>query len=107
VKVEKKRKRISKNAGGNLIIFTGKDGKYMWELGDPDKNNLRTVAFNGRKKGRGILEGSIEKVAGGYKAISSFIKVGGQLGIKILYRPEPTLLISSQITSIYHVFEKE
>lgn len=104
-RVERKVEGVSKNIKDELSIFTGKNEENMWTLGKIDKNsNLRTIEFNGKGKGRGVLRGSIKEVPGGYIVLSPDIKLGQQLGIEI---PGKYVLVSNPITTIYRVFRKK
>ena len=107
-KVERKVERVSKNIKDELAIFTGKNEENMWTLGNPDKKgNLRTIEFNCKGKGRGVLRGSIKEVPAAYIVLSPDIKLGQQMGIEFSRRSKPIVLMSNPITTIYRVFRKK
>lgn len=107
-KVERKAKSVPKNIKDELAIFTGENEENMWALGKPDKKgNLRTIEFNGKEKGQGVLLGSIEEVPGGYKVLSPYIKLRYQAGIEFPGRSKPIVLMSNPITTIYRVFREK
>lgn len=99
--------KASKDIEAELAIFTGENEKNMWVLGKPDKDGLRTVEFNGKEKGQGVLLGSIKEVPGGYKVLSQYIKLRQQLGIEIPGHSEPIVLISNPVTDIAVIAKKE
>ena len=91
--------RAPKDIKARLLVFT--KGKHMWTLSEPDENGLRSVQYNGKEQGRGILLGSVVPIGLGYITRSSDIKVDHQLGVNFTALPKSkSIFISTPITAI-------
>lgn len=91
--------KAPKDTKAGLLVFT--EGQHTWTISEPDENGLRTVQFNGKDEGKGILLGSVSPVGLGYMTRSPDIEIGRQLGVKFPDRPDwNCILISTPVTAI-------
>ncbi len=91
--------KAPKDIEDGLVIST--EEGHTWVIEAPDRKGLRTVYFDGKKEGRGVLLGSVLPKALGYTPLSQDIEAGYRLGIKFPDRPKSSrVLVSDFITTI-------
>lgn len=97
--------KASKDIEDGLVIFT--EEEHTWVIDAPDRKGLRTVYFDGKKEGRGVLLGSILPKALGYIPLSQDIEIGWSLGIKFPDRPKSNCVLVSAFVTAIIVMAKE
>jgi hypothetical protein len=113
VKVES----ASKDIKAVLVVLTGtgslgSDKVHTWIFGEPGKDGLRLVYFDGESKGEGVLLGSVNSVStsynpSGYETVSLDIKVGLSLGVKFSNRPKSKRIENSPPVTVITVMAKK
>ena len=100
----KKVDRASSDINAGLVVLAG--GPHTWVLSEPGKKGLRTVYFDDKDEGQGVLLGSVIPMGLGYMTQSPDVEIGRYMGIKFRESAEQ-VLISTEVTAIIVMAKQE